>query len=183
MIIIIINLLDAIHLGIMWLLRVVFLLPNHLQVKISCFLTLWVTIGRCLFGSFYFIIITNINVCYKRCLLHRFYDNLSVLSLGSLVVCGVGGAALWMGVAASGGLASLWSPESGGGGLSWVALTSGGTLVSLILLAWSCAGLQAHRHRAHHLTHQLGSLKWQCHEIFGIFYFMNPTHRGPWLTG
>ena len=57
----------------------------------------------------------------------RFYDNLSVVSLGSLVVCGVGGAALWMGVAASGRLvgreeAPLGSLESG---LSWLALTSG----------------------------------------------------------
>ncbi len=77
----------------------------------------------------------------------RFYDNLSVVSLGSLVVCGVGGAALWMGVAASGGLvggaAPLGSPESG---LSWLALTSGGTLVSLGLLAWSCAGKEALRY-------------------------------------
>ncbi len=59
----------------------------------------------------------------------------------------MGGAALWMGVAASGGLvggaAPLGSPESG---LSWLALTSGGTLVSLGLLAWSCAGKEALRY-------------------------------------
>jgi hypothetical protein len=30
-------------------------------------------------------------------------------------------------------------------GLSWLALTSGGTVVSLGLLAWSCAGKEAHR--------------------------------------
>ena len=36
----------------------------------------------------------------------RFYDNLSICSLGSLVICGVGGAAVWLGVAASGGLAA-----------------------------------------------------------------------------
>ena len=36
----------------------------------------------------------------------RFYDNLSIVSLGSLVICGVGGAAVWLGVAASGGIAA-----------------------------------------------------------------------------
>lgn len=82
---------------------------------------------------------------------YKFYDNLSIVSLGSLVICGVGGAAVWLGVAASGGIAAhagdSWDQENG---LTWLTLSSCGTLVSLILLFWSCAGKHAHTRLARH---------------------------------
>ena len=81
---------------------------------------------------------------------YRTYDSISMCSLGSLVICGVGGAALWLGIAQSGGLSvhrqdqevfDIFDTESWSG-LTWLTAASLGFLLSAVVLAWSCWGKQ-----------------------------------------
>lgn len=75
-----------------------------------------------------------------------------MVALGTFVFCGVSGAAIFMGVSAAGGISALedrWDQESG---LTWLTVTSVGTVVSFILLVWSCMGKQAYYN--HQPTHQ-----------------------------
>ena len=78
------------------------------------------------------------------------YDTISILSLGSLVITGVGGTAVFLGISQSGGVSvhrqdedkfylldtDTWS------GLTWLSLLSLAFISSSVLLAWSCWGKQ-----------------------------------------
>ncbi len=46
-------------------------------------------------------------VSCEKAFFYRFYDNLSVVALGTFVFCGVSGAAIFMGVSAAGGISAL----------------------------------------------------------------------------
>ena len=98
---------------------------------------------------------------------HETYDNITVCSLGTLVICGVAGASIFLGVSQSG---SLWShtqvrhnsdlphdtllshyqdhdnfsllDADTWSGLTWLSLAGLGSLVSGLMLAWSCVGKQ-----------------------------------------
>ena len=83
-------------------------------------------------------------------LTYNTYETISICSLGSLVICGVGGTAVFLGVSQSGGASvhrqdldtfnlldtHTWS------GLTWLLIISLGFITSTILLAWSCWGKQ-----------------------------------------
>ena len=89
---------------------------------------------------------------YEMCTFsYQTYDNISMCSLGTLVICGVGGAAIWLGISQSGGLSvhrqdqeifDILDTESWSG-LTWLTAASIGFLSSAVLLAWSCWGKQA----------------------------------------
>ena len=98
---------------------------------------------------------------------HETYDHITVCSLGTLVICGVAGASIFLGVSQSG---SLWSHTQVShhqtchdnvtmsrcqdhdsfslldadtwSGLTWLSLAGLGSLVSGLTLAWSCVGKQ-----------------------------------------
>ena len=81
---------------------------------------------------------------------YKTYDSISMCSLGSLVICGVGGAAIWLGIAQSGGLSvhrqneemfDIFDTDSWSG-LTWLSAASIGFLGSAVMLAWSCYGKQ-----------------------------------------
>jgi len=74
---------------------------------------------------------------------HSTYETISIISLGSLVICGVAGVALGLGIAKSGGLSAHTTIKESGepGGAGYLSIASLGFLVSGITLAWSCAGL------------------------------------------
>ena len=79
---------------------------------------------------------------------YKTYETISILSLGSLVITGVGGTAVFLGVSQSGGVSvhrqneerfylldtDTWS------GLTWLSLLSLAFISSSVLLAWSCWG-------------------------------------------
>ena len=83
-------------------------------------------------------------------LTYNTYETISICSLGSLVICGVGGSAVFLGISQSGGATthsqdfdtfnlletSTWS------GLTWLTIIAIGFLTSTVLLAWSCWGKQ-----------------------------------------
>merc|ERR1712107_702214 len=76
---------------------------------------------------------------------HSTYETISIISLGSLVICGVAGVALGLGIAKLGGLSAHTTIKESGepGGAGYLSIASLGFLVSGITLAWSCAGLAA----------------------------------------
>ena len=81
---------------------------------------------------------------------YQTYETISILSLGSLVITGVGGTAVFLGISKSGGVSvhrqdedkfylldtDTWS------GLTWLSLLSLAFISSSVLLAWSCWGKQ-----------------------------------------
>ena len=81
---------------------------------------------------------------------YQTYETISILSLGSLVITGVGGTAVFLGISQSGGVSvhrqdedkfylmdsDTWS------GLTWLSLLSLAFISSSLLLAWSCWGKQ-----------------------------------------
>ena len=81
---------------------------------------------------------------------YQTYETISILSLGSLVITGVGGTAVFLGISQSGGVSvhrqdedkfylldtDTWS------GLTWLSLLSLAFISSSVLLAWSCWGKQ-----------------------------------------
>ena len=81
---------------------------------------------------------------------YQTYETISILSLGSLVITGVGGTAVFLGISQSGGVSvhrqdedkfylldtDTWS------GLTWLSLISLAFISSSVLLAWSCWGKQ-----------------------------------------
>ena len=81
---------------------------------------------------------------------YKTYETISICSLGSLVICGVGGTAIFLGISQSGGVTvhrqdhdtfhlldtETWS------GLTWLLLTSLAFISSSVLLAWSGWGKQ-----------------------------------------
>ena len=83
-------------------------------------------------------------------LTYNTYETISICSLGSLVICGVGGSAVFLGISQSGGATthsqdfdtfnlletSTWS------GLTWLTIIAIGFVTSTVLLAWSCWGKQ-----------------------------------------
>ena len=81
-------------------------------------------------------------------LTYNTYETISICSLGSLVICGVAGIAVFLGISQSGGPSthrqdfetfSLLESETWSG-LTWLSLLSLGFLSSSLLLAWSCWG-------------------------------------------
>jgi len=69
---------------------------------------------------------------------YRFYDILSVLSLGSLVISFVMGVSMAMGVAQSGGAWGGLDPTIAG----WLSAAGLGSVVSFVALVFSCWGKQ-----------------------------------------
>ena len=79
---------------------------------------------------------------------YQTYETISMCSLGSLVISGVGGTAVLLGISQSGGLSGhrqdmdslqlldtdTWS------GLTWLLMISLTFITSSLLLAWSCWG-------------------------------------------
>lgn len=81
---------------------------------------------------------------------YKTYETISILSLGSLVIWGVSGIAVFLGISKSGG-PSLHSQDPDTfdlldsqtwSGLTWLLLISLAFMSSILLLAWSCWGKQ-----------------------------------------
>ena len=79
-------------------------------------------------------------------LTYNTYETISICSLGSLVICGVAGSAVFLGISQSGGPSqhrqdletfNLLETETWSG-LTWLSIITTGFLTSSLLLAWSC---------------------------------------------
>ena len=79
-------------------------------------------------------------------LTYKTYETISICSLGVLVICGVGGTAVFLGISQSGGPSThrqdfdtfnLLETETWSG-LTWLSIITIGFVSSSVLLAWSC---------------------------------------------